>query len=283
MNRRSFVRQTGLAAVGGVLGTACTAQGRADAPAGRSLERVGLQLYTVREQMAESVPNTLAQVAEIGYTEVEFAGYFDHSPAEIQGFLKEYGLSAPATHIAMEMLRANPVRTIEMVAEIGHEYLVVPFINPPERTADGYRRIADEFNGWARRCQAAGLVFAYHNHDFEFERIDGELAYDLLLTSCDADLVKMEVDLFWIRKGGMDPLPYFARYPGRFPLCHVKDMDRLENMVAVGDGVIDFGQIFAQSEQAGLKHYFVEHDSPEDPFASIERSYRYLSTLTFGS
>lgn len=281
MDRRTFVRNTGLAAVGSVLAPACAPREQAATDAGRSLDRIGLQLYTVRDEMGQSVPSTLAQVAEIGYTEVEFAGYFGHSPAEIRGFLEEFGLSSPATHIPIEQLREAPVATIDMVREIGHEFLVVPWLAPEERTPDGFRRLFDDLNGLGERCRGAGLTLAYHNHDFEFAEMDGKLVYDRLLEVCDPALVKLEMDLFWVRKGGRDPLPYFERYPGRFPLCHVKDMDRLEAMTAVGDGVIDFSRIFAASAQAGLQHYFVEHDQPEDAMASIERSYRYLDNLTF--
>lgn len=282
MNRRTFVRSTGMVAAGGMFGTGCGTRARSDEQEGRRLARVGLQLYTVRDQMEESVPHTLAQVAEIGYTEVEFAGYFGHSPSEIRGFLDEFGLSAPATHIPLEQVRDAPAAAIDLAAQIGHQYVVVPWLVPEQRNRDGYLRAADVLNNLGERCRGAGLIAAYHNHDFEFEPLDGDqIGYDLLLDACSADLVKMEMDLFWVRKGGRDPLPYFARHPGRFALCHVKDMDRTEAMVAVGDGVIDFGQVFAASEQAGLRHYFVEHDEPEDPLASIERSYRYLSTLTF--
>ncbi len=109
-------------------------------------------------------------------------------------------------------------------------------------------------------CREAGLRFGYHNHDFEFETIDGQIPFDVLLDETDPGLVDFELDLFWITKGGEDPLRYFERYPGRFTLCHVKDMAAGGEMVDVGAGGIDFAAIFARAEQAGLKHFFVEHD-----------------------
>lgn len=281
MDRREFVEASALAAAGVTLASSCALAEENRAAMGRSLDRIGVQLYTVRDRMQDSVPHTLSQVAEIGYHELEFAGYFGHSPVEIREFLDEFGLAAPASHIPMDAVRTAPDDLIDMARTIGHRYLVVASIAQAERTLDGYRRVAEEFNEFGERCQAADLQFAYHNHDFEFEQVDGEIAYDVLLAECDANLVKMELDLFWIRKGGQDPLPYFERHPSRFELCHVKDMDRGENMVDVGAGIIDFAAVFAQSENAGLRHYFVEHDTPGDSLASIERSFGHLAALTF--
>ena len=280
MDRRRFVEAVG-AATGGILAAGCGGGETGQDRSGRRLDRIGLQLYTVRDQMQQSVPHTLGAVAELGYTEVEFVGYFGHAPSEIRAFLDEYGLEAPAAHIPLGAVRRAPAETVAMALEIGHRFLIVPSLPGDQRTRDGYQRLADDLNAFGAQCRSAGLVAGYHNHAFEFERVDGELAYDILLDACDPELVTMELDLFWIRRGGFDPLPYFARYPGRFGLCHVKDMDASETMVDVGAGVIDFGQIFARSEQAGLQHYFVEHDSPGDSLASIERSYRHLADLRF--
>src|SRR6266576_470043 len=140
---------------------------------------------------------------------------------------------------------------------------------------------------WYANCspeaKAAGLQFAYHNHDFEFAPLEGKLPYDVLLAETDPKLVQLEVDLYWITKGGQDPLAYFARWPGRFPMVHVKDSAGPPDhrIVEVGAGKIDFKKIFAQSDQAGIKHYFVEHDEPADAFASIRASCEYLKRLEF--
>ena len=142
----------------------------------------------------------------------------------------------------------------------------------------------------------AGIQFGYHNHWFEFLPVNGKLPYDELLAECDPNLVKMEMDLCWITVAGGDPLKYFNKYPGRFPLVHVKDIkkippvseaggqnfgDSLKDMTSVGSGIIDWKRIFAQSDKAGIKHYIVEHDKPEDPIQSITESYEYLSNLTW--
>ncbi|HYR98173.1 MAG TPA: sugar phosphate isomerase/epimerase, partial [Gemmatimonadales bacterium] len=167
---------------------------------------------------------------------------------------------------------------------IGHRYLVLAWIPAEERhTLDDYKRWAERLNRAGTEAKAAGLQFAYHNHDFEFAPLDGKLPYDVLLAETDPKLVQLEVDLYWITKGGQDPLAYFARWPGRFPMVHVKDSAGPPDhrMVAVGAGKIDFKKIFAQSDQAGIKHYFVEHDDPADPFASIRASCEYLKQLEF--
>jgi sugar phosphate isomerase/epimerase len=180
---------------------------------------------------------------------------------------------------------------------VGHKYLVNPYIDDDVRKGpDGWKRAAEAFNRAGEASQKAGIQFAYHNHWFEFTPVDGKLPYDILLEQCDPNLVKMELDLCWIMVGGQDPFKYFNRYPGRFPLVHVKDLtkipktdatggqnfgDSLDEMTEVGSGIIEWKKIFAQSEKAGIKHYFVEHDHPKDPFASITTSYEYLSKVRF--
>jgi len=250
-------------------------------PMANMLERIGLQLYTVRGLMRDDVAGTLKQVADVGYKEVEFAGYFDHSPADIKGMLDELGLVSPAVHVGYDLLRDSLDGVLEAAKTIGHQYIVCPWLTPEQRAMDAYRQHAVFFNEVGAACKAAGIQFTYHNHDFEFEEMDGVIPYDVLLEETDPERVQMELDLFWITKGGHDPLAYFARYPGRFPLCHVKDMTAAGDMVAVGEGTIDFAAIFKQSEQAGLIHYFVEHDNPGDAIQSIQTSYAHLKALHF--
>ena len=253
-----------------------------EAPAtGRTLERIGVQLYTVRSLMEQDVAGTLEQVAAVGYDEVEFAGYFDHSPAEIRSLLDQFGLAAPAVHVGIDRLRSELGAVLEEAQTIGHRYIVCPWLDEDERSIDQYKEHAAFFNEVGAACKEAGIQFAYHNHDFEYEVIDGQVPYDVLLDETEADLVQMELDLYWINKAGHDPMAYFERDPGRYTLCHVKDMAAGETMVPVGQGAIDFGAIFAQSEQAGLAHYFVEHDHPDDPMASITTSYTHLKDLRF--
>jgi sugar phosphate isomerase/epimerase len=280
MERREFLSTSGAMALGVMLPPACrTARG-----GGAKIDKIGIQLYTVRDQMKADFEGTLARIAQIGYKEVEFAGYFGRSPADVKAVLDRNGLSAPATH----MMSDNPEgwqQAIDLAKSVGHSYLVAPWIPEEKRkTLDDWKRIGEEFNRVGQMAKDAGLQFAYHNHDFEFQpRVEGRIPFDVLLESTDAKLVQLEIDLYWITKGGQDPLAYFQRWPGRVPLVHVKDsMGGPEHkMVDVGQGKIEWKRIFAKREQAGIRHFFVEHDQPPQPFDDIATSYTYLKNLEF--
>jgi sugar phosphate isomerase/epimerase len=268
-------------------------------PGERSLKAVGVQLYTVRGAMQSDFDGTLARVAKIGYREVEFAGYFGHSAKDISALLAKNGLTSPSCHVDYNVVEKKWAEQIEVSHTIGHRFIVCPWIEEKQRVeADGYKRAAELFQKAGEQSLKAGIQFAYHNHTFEFQpsqALGGKLPYDVLLAT-DPKYVKMELDLCWISVAGKDPVEYFNKYPGRFPLVHVKDMKRLPegaegptsspdrempNMTEVGGGIIDWKRIFSHSEKAGIQHYFVEHDYPADAFASITKSYAYLSTLTF--
>ena len=274
--RREAITTIGAAAalVGGL--PACVPR-----PRSGGLDSIGLQLYTVRSEMRNSVERTLERVAEVGYKEVEFAGYFEQSARQIRSLLDANGLTAPASHLGLDQLENEWEATVDFAATVGHRYLVVAYISPQDRgDIDQYRRIVDRFNRVSERAQAAGLVFGYHNHDFEFEPVDGQVPFDIMLEHADP-AVQFEMDLFWIIQGGGDPFDYFRRYPGRFSLVHVKDMAADGAMVDVGAGQIDFAALFRQRTQAGIRHYFVEHDNPDTAFGSIEASYTHLRQLEF--
>jgi sugar phosphate isomerase/epimerase len=281
IDRRDFVKTLGVAALGRVL-PALPPSPQPRAPFHR-LEKIGLQLYTVRKAMQTDVEGTLTRVAATGYKEVEFAGYFGKSPTEIKAMLDRLGLSSPAVHVgslAPEQWRAS----LDAANTIGHRYVVVPWIPAEERaTLDGWKRVAERYNRAAAEARAAGVQFAYHNHDFEFVPVEGRIPYDVLLENTDPQLVQLEIDLYWITKGGQDPLAYFQRWAGRVPLVHVKDSAGPPDnkMVDVGAGTIDWKRIFARRGQAGIRHFFVEHDEPTDLFGSIKASYEYLKRLEF--
>ncbi len=244
-----------------------------------ALDRIGIQLYTVRKLMARDAAGTLEKLAGIGYEEVEFAGLFGKSAREMRVLIDRYGLTAPSSHIGTAEMRGDWERTLADAATLGQSYITCAWIDERERTLNGYREIAALFNRSGEAARKAGLQLCYHNHDFEFARLGDTVPYDLLLRECDPNLVKMEMDIYWLVKGGRDPLEYFQWYPGRFPLVHVKDMDASGRMADVGNGVIGFRGIFERAKQAGIEHYFVEHDEPKDPIASARASYEYLRTL----
>ena len=277
MNRRSFL----VTLTGAVL-----SQGFSVAQSGgRRLGKIGLELYTVRRELEKDFEGTLVKLAAIGYEELEFAGYFSHAPREVKAILDGHGLAAPSAHIPFASLREGWQAVLDSAHLIGHRFLVCASV-PPEarRTLDDWKRAGELFDRVGEASRRAGIQFAYHNHDFEFAQVNGQLPYDILLAKTDSALVQLEMDLYWITKGGQDPLKYFALYPGRFPLVHVKDIDSTPRhfFTEVGRGTIDFKRIFAQATAAGVKHYFVEQDEcPGSPFDSIKISFDYLKELKF--
>lgn len=242
---------------------------------------VGLQLYTLRDMMKVSVPATLKLVAAVGYSDLEFAGYFGHSAKEIRAMLDDEGLSAPAAHVPLDTLATRLDTVIEDAMTVGHRYIVMPYLTEAQQGSGitPYYRLADNLNRWGERLQQAGLQLAYHNHDFEFAIRDGEQPFQVLLKETEANLMKMELDLYWTARAKQDPLALFAAHPGRFPLWHVKDMASDGGFADVGHGHIDFAPIFARASEAGLQFPFVERDHTDDKLATIQRSYKSLSSL----
>jgi len=249
----------------------------------RKLDKIGVQLYSVRDAMKADTAGTLAKVAQIGYREVEFAGLFDHPAKEVRGMLDSNGLAAPSSHVPYETLGAEWPKTLDDAKILGQSYIVCPSIDESVRNQpDGWKRAAEAFNRAGDASKKMGIQFGYHNHTPEFQPTkDGKMPYDILLSETDPGLVTMEMDLYWITKAGQDPLKYFNKYPGRFAMFHVKDMKKDGSMTSVGDGIIDFRKIFAQSDKAGTKHYFVEHDDPKSPFDDIRASFDDLQKLRF--
>ncbi|MDX2284401.1 MAG: sugar phosphate isomerase/epimerase [Bacteroidia bacterium] len=278
---------------------------------------IGIQLYTLRNELAKDVEGTLRQVAEIGYRELEVFALQTHyfgmqaaafasmvqgmgmrvvsghvgtgaqSKAEIEATLKRYGLTAPPPPPPGQLaasLSENRQALIDAAAAIGQAYLVCNFLFPSEYAGqDAWKRTADLLNDSGEACKRAGIRFCYHNHDFEFKAMDGEgrSFYDYLLSACDPGVVDFELDLYWAVKGGRQPVDLFAQYPGRFRLWHVKDMDATPEgkFTEVGNGVIDFRAIFAKAKQSGMEHYFVEQDvCARPPLESIRISHTYVKS-----
>lgn len=257
---------------------------------------IGLQLYTVRDQMQKDPAATLAKVAEIGYNSVEAATYtgtekfYGLSPAEFSNLLKQNGLVMPSAHYRLGEVKEkgeNVIGTmlhdwdkaVEDAAAVGLKYMVCAYLAESERgDVDHYKYVADQLNIAGEKCKKAGMQLCYHNHDFEFVKQWNTYPYEILL-SADKDLVKMEMDLYWVTKAGQDPISLINAHPGRFPLWHLKDMDNVTNrdFTEVGNGIIDFKQIFKHAKKAGLKYYFVEQDkTPGSPYDSITKSISYI-------
>ncbi|HEY5371268.1 MAG TPA: sugar phosphate isomerase/epimerase [Hanamia sp.] len=257
---------------------------------------IGLQLYTVRDAMEKDPKAALAHVAKIGYNSVEGATYTDTekfygmSPKEFKKVLKDNGLVMYSSHYRLGEDKENGQvmkgtilhdwdKAIGDAHSVGLKYMICAWLSPTERgTLDHYKKVADDLNVAGEKCKKAGIQLCYHNHNFEFEKQDGKYPYDILLAT-DKNLVKMEIDLYWIKKAGQDPVALFKEHPGRFPLWHVKDMDNTpaQNFTEVGSGIINFKEIFKYKDLAGMKYFFVEEDiCPGDPFVSITKSFDYI-------
>lgn len=274
MQRRDFLALSGAAMA--VTGLSLPRFGAA------GISRIGIQLYSVRDLFAADPERTLAALAAIGYQEVETAGYAKATPAQMKGMLGRTGLVAPSAHVDLEALTTHWAATLDAAHTVGHQYLMLAWIGPEQRTSlASYRKVAEALNRAAAEAKKAGIQIGYHNHDFEFAPLEGRTGYDALLEAADHSLVKFELDLYWATKAGADPLKLFAAWPGRFPAVHVKDMGPNQSMVDVGDGTIDFARIFTHARQAGIRHYFVEHDEPKEAMMFAKKSHDHLAKLRF--
>ena len=247
-------------------------------------KKIGIQLYTVRNLMSKDPKGTIQKVAATGYQEIESFGYsngkyFGMNSKEYADLLKQNHLTHPSAHYSMANLRTEWDKAIADALVTGQKYMVIAHLDENERkTIDDYKKVAEEFTIGAAKCKKAGIQFAYHNHDFEFINMNGQHGYEILLKETDPKLVKFEMDIYWVTKANHDPLRLFDQHPGRFPLWHVKDMDKTEkkSFTEVGNGIINFKKIFDKAKKAGMQHFFVEQDISVDPLASIQKSYQYI-------
>ena len=258
-------------------------------------KKVGVQLYTLRNAIGKDPKGTLKKVADLGYGEVESFGYngkfFGMTPAEYKTVLSDLGLTAPSGHYMYGNFGNKKIpgtvisgwdKAVEDAAAIGQQYMVIAYLMPEERgDIDNYKRTAEGISKAAEVCKKAGIQLCYHNHDFEFEAQNGILPFDILTKETSADLVKIELDLYWATKAGQDPVSLFKQHKGRVALWHVKDMDNTpkKNFTEVGNGVIDFATIFKNAKTSGMKHFFVEQDEcPGSPFDSISKSISHIKS-----
>ena len=279
-SKSQLVRRQFLKCTAGAFALATLPLGMAKAASTARLP-VGLQLYTLRDMMTISVPATLELASAVGYTDMEFAGYFSYNAKQIKQLLNETGLKAPSAHIPLTEFEKGLDSIIEDAKTVGHHYVVLPYLTEAQRGTkiDTYYQLAEKLNRWGEALKKEDIQLAYHNHDFEFETRDGEVPYDVLLNETDAENVKMELDLYWTVKAKQDPLALFNQHPGRFPLWHVKDMDTQGEFADIGTGTIDFKSIFAHASKAGLEFPFVERDQTDDRLRTIRQGFDGLSAL----
>lgn len=252
----------------------------------KTKQLIGIQLYTLRDLVKQDFIGTLTKLAQIGYNSIEAAGYnegkfYGYKPAEYKKVLLDLGLAPMSSHSGINPENAKKVA--EDTLNAGMSYVILPWISEDRRTSiDTYKKLADDMNLIGEQCNQLGLRFGYHNHAFEFEEIDGQIPYDVLLNQTDADKVCMQLDLYWMVYGGYNPLDYFIKYPGRFELWHVKDManNNKRESTEIGSGIIDFPALFNEKSLSGMQYYFVEQESfTIDPMESVEMSFNYLKTF----
>ncbi len=288
MNRRDFFRTTALGAVAAAIATQLPDSLFAN-PYGKP---IGLQLYTLRDLLEKDVAGTIQQVAKIGYKDVEIYSLYGKSPTDFRKILTDNGITASSGHYMLKDVKGNWDQHIADAKTLGLQYMVNAFLQPEEHQSfDDYKRLVDIFNNAGQATQKAGIQFCYHNHNFEFTKYGDTTAYDYLLNNVDPKLVKFEMDCFWVTHAGADPVAYFNKYPGRFPLLHIKDMKdkptptqqldaKMGLFAPVGHGSIDWKRIFAAAKKGGMQHYYVEQDYCEQPpLEAIKMSYEYLSKL----
>ena len=277
-DRRDFLVSSGLA-----LGALALPRGARTPPlAGTGIGPIGLQLYTVRNEMQSNVDDTLKRVAAVGYKQVEFAGLFGHPAAQVRRTLDHLGLSAPSMHVPFETMTAGWDGVLGDALELGCRLVVIPSIpDALRKTLDDYRRVADQFNRAAEAAAKMELGFAYHNHAVDFAPLERRLPFDVLLEASDPQLVRIELDLYWIERAGQDPYRYFNRWPGRCKLVHIKDsLGAPDHQITeVGAGIIDWPPLLASARAEGVEYFFVEQDVSKKPLASIRTSFSYLKKL----
>ncbi|WP_299758651.1 sugar phosphate isomerase/epimerase [uncultured Pontibacter sp.] len=282
--RRNFLQQAGLLTAGILIAPSCMVA-KADQ------KNIGIQLYTLREQLPNDAKGVIGKVAQAGYKEVETFGYsteggfFGMKPNEFAALLKKHNLTAPSGHFGFDAYisegKEDDLKSyIDAAKAIDMKYIVVPYLGENLRqSASDYQHIAARITKAAEACKSAGLQLAYHNHDFEFQQFGDRTGFDILLTETDPDLVKFELDLYWVVRAGKDPVELFKKDPGRYELWHVKDMDKADSTIntEIGSGSINFKEIFNHAELAGVKHMLVEQENFSiDPYKSIAKSHTYV-------
>ncbi len=282
-SRRAFLKQSGTASAVLLLSPKNIFSANAS-------QLIGLQLWTVKEDAAKDLDATLKHIADTGYTNVELFGYnkriyFGHSVKEVKAMLAKYKLKSTSAHVAInDFLFNNDEDTLKYAIEdaktLGHDYLTQPWLAEDKRTLDTFKLLADKFNKAGEMCKKAGLKFAYHNHNFEFVKQDGTCGYEILLKGTQKDLVNYEMDLYWVIFSGEKPEEWFNKYPGRFPMWHVKDISKAASRESteVGAGTVDFKDIFKHKKEAGFVNFFVEQEAFANmpPAQAIEADYKYV-------
>jgi sugar phosphate isomerase/epimerase len=288
MNRRDFLRRASMGVTAAALASRVPEFLLAN-PYGKP---IGLQLYTLRDQLEKDVTGTLKQVAALGYKDVEIYSLYGKAAAEFSQILKDNGITASSGHYLLPSLKTNWQKQLDDATTLGLQYMVLAILDAKDRQSfDDFKRLAELLAKTAETTKKAGIQFCYHNHNFEFKKYADTTAYEYLLKTLDPNLIKFEMDCFWVTHAGQDPVEYFKKYPGRFPLLHIKDMKdkpaptqeldaKMGLFAPVGHGTIDWTRIFKAAREGGMEHYYVEQDYCEQsPLLAVKMGYDFLHKL----
>lgn len=317
MKRRHFLQSSTLLTAGGLFYRCGLA-----ASSGL-LDKVGIQLFSLPSLLEQDFRKGIAMLAQMGYREIEMygpfpfsaatakerwssitpslgfsgSGYFGLTAKEVAGILKEHDITAPSIHTDLETLQTNMGELAEAAQRLGHQYVGIAAIPDEMRTnLDGYKKTAEVFNNIGAAAKKEGLKFAYHNHGYGLQEMEGEIPLDLVLKNTDPELVFLEMDLYWMTAGGGDPVKYLQDNAGRYHLMHVKDMkekvrfsgdggnpsqwiELFPYMTTAGNGILDLEGILTAAKETGVKHFFVEQDMVAEPETALKNSISYLKAL----
>jgi sugar phosphate isomerase/epimerase len=288
LSRRTFLRTGTGALLGTALAGAAGSLSAAPSPAGsaKRLARIGLELYSVRDQMKADPERTLAAVRAIGYQDVELLwsmGNFGRTPAQVRASLDKEGLRAPSAHISPATILDGWEKSLETARLLGHEYLIVPsFSDESTRTLDDWRKWGDHFNRAGEVARRAGIWLAFHNEPNHMKPIDGRVPYDVFVERTDPKVVRLQLDVGNMLMGKGDPFAYFTRHRDRYHSFHLKDVvaDGSRD-TELGSGTFDFKRFLAMVPDVDRKPAYVEQEGSSDPLESARRDYEYLKKLDF--
>ncbi len=283
MKRKEFIQKSGLLAASAIVLPEFLAS------CSNTENAMGLQLYTLRDTIVANPKEVLQQVASFGYQELETYSYEDGKIfglpfSEFIAFVNGLGMKVTSGHYGLAQIEGDVwKRAVEDAVNHHQPYMVLPYLDAADRTSiDDYKRVCEKANRAGEVCNAAGIRFGYHNHAFEFEELEGQIPYDLMLAEIDHKNCGMELDLFWVVNAGYDPIEYFNNYPGRFEQWHVKDMDKADKNrnADIATGVLDFKTIFKNANLSGMKHFYIEQETyPGEPIKSVENSIANLRKI----
>lgn len=288
-NRRDFLKTAGLAAAGLSLPFSGKSGLLSFFAPDKKAGAFGIQLWTVKENLAADPKGTLASLAQYGYNQIEsFEGpkgmFWGMKNTEFKQYMDDLGMKIVSSHANNTV---DFERKAAEAAAIGMKYLICPY-KGPQKSIDDYKKFADEFNKSGEICQKNGIRFAYHNHDYSFKPMNGEVPQDVMMNLTDKNLVDFEMDIYWVVAAGEDPKAWFSKHPGRFRLCHVKDLAKTNakeghESVQIGKGTIDFASILKAGESKGLKYHIVEQEAftGSNPLASAEADAKYMKGFSY--